>query len=353
MATRYQDKKGYWYVQYKDVSGKWKSKYCGKNATASDAETIRKSYDAIELNTKHNLPLRIVNLPLKDALEQYIKTEIPKDSIYNVPRSRKTIIRNTAILKNLLEYTQSKNLKQISQIDATIALSFFEYLKAPPSPRKPATIRKYRQVLSQTWKVFQKLNYCKDNPWLSVPNPKRTKGVPRFFSENELETIFTNANEPYKSIFRFLYYTGIRTGELCNLRWSDYVESGNYIIIKVQEGNKTKRVGTVPLNPNAVDILRLQKQNACSEFIFINGHGRQLDNGNIYNHFIKIKIAHNIPDCRPHTFRHTFASHLAMKGASLQTLQKLLRHSKIEETMVYAHLTEKYVANAVTLLSSL
>jgi integrase len=115
--------------------------------------------------------------------------------------------------------------------------------------------------------------------------------------------------------------TGLREGELCNLKWSDYVESEKFIVIRVMEGNKTKREGKVPLSPDAVSILTEQRDNRQSPdsyiYIFTNDHGFKLDNANIYRHLKVIAKNEKILDAKVHTFRHTCASHLVIKGVSL------------------------------------
>lgn len=355
MAIRYQDKAGYWYVKYKDLDGKWKSKYCGKNATASDAEIIRKNFDSIELNHRHKLPIRIVEADLKENLKLYRDNEIPKSKTGR-PKSRKGIERYKAIVNNFILFLVEKKLEKYTQVTHDIANEFIQQLIAPPLSRSASTVSKHRQTMAAFWSWSIDRNHCTANPWNKIPNPKREKKVPRFYSETELSEILADAKEPYKNVFEFLYHTGLRIGELSNLEWRDYVKDQKYIVLRVMEGNKTKREEIVPLNEYAIKILNDQwKKRESPEsliYIFVNQIGVKLDNANIYRHLKVVQGHCNITGASPHTFRHTFASHLAIKGVSLKVIQELLRHASIEETMIYAHLSKDSARNAISLLST-
>jgi integrase len=76
---------------------------------------------------------------------------------------------------------------------------------------------------------------------MELPLPKLETKKPRYFSEEELSNIFAEAIEPYRTIFKFLYLTGLRIGELENLEWLDFNERQRYITIRVTDKNKTKR----------------------------------------------------------------------------------------------------------------
>lgn len=355
MAIRYQDKKGYWYVKYKDIDFKWKIKYCGKKATATDAETIRKNYDAIELNHRHKMPVRQIQADLVENLIYFRDNEVPKSNTGR-PKGRKSIIRYKAIFNNFINFCKENKCKSYAQITDEIAKKFIDELIQPPLSRSASTISKHRQMMSLFWRWSIDRNHCQYNPWIKIPNPKREKKIPRFFSSEELKQIFTEAKGPYKNIFKFLYLTGLRIGELGNLEWFDYVESEKFINIRVMEGNKTKREEIVPLNESAIVIINEQfsRRNThdSNKYVFVNIHGLKLDNANIYNALKVVTKKRNITGSSPHTFRHTCASHLAIKGVSLYVIKDILRHASIRETEIYAHLSKDATRTAIALLST-
>ena len=91
------------------------------------------------------------------------------------------------------------------------------------------------------------------------------------------------------------------------------------------------------------------------QFIFINEHGNQLDDDNIYKNlkrtFKRINenedIDFTIDNASPHTFRHTFASHLVNSGISIYIVKELLRHKSVKETEIYAHVSNEATKKAV------
>jgi len=116
--------------------------------------------------------------------------------------------------------------------------------------------------------------------------------------------------------------------------------------------NKTKREETVPLNKDAMKILRQRKgAQEQSTYIFVNAEGNKPDNDNIYRNLKRILKSLNIFNASPHTFRHTCASHMVIKGVSIYVVKEILRHMSVKETEVYAHLSNQAVKNAVDVLS--
>lgn len=355
MATRYQSG-GYWYVKYKHADGKWKNKFCGKSATANDAELIRKKYDAEELNRRHKMVVRMVDANLVEQLRIFRDEEIPR-STTGRPKGHKTIQRYKAIINNLLEWMEEQKITRYDQIGEEQAKKFFDSLHT--LKRSASTISKHRQTLIQFWQWSIAKAYTQHNPFTVISNPKRTKKVPYFFTDSQLAEIFAKATDPYPDIFRFLYLTGLRIGELGNLEWSDYTESQRTITLRVIEGNKTKREEVVPLNKDALAVIDRQWQRRESwhtqdalKYVFVNANGWKLDNANIYR-AVQVTLKRcGITKGSPHTFRHTCASHLVIKGVSLYIVKDILRHASIRETEIYAHLSKDATQTAVELLTA-
>jgi site-specific recombinase XerD len=117
-------------------------------------------------------------------------------------------------------------------------------------------------------------------------------------------------------------------------------------------GNKTKREDPIPLSDDAIAILEQRKHAKESDtHIFLNHAGNRLDDDNIYRNLQPILTKAKIQDAHPHTFRHTFASHLVINGVSIYTVKDLLRHASVKETEIYAHLSKTTTRNAVEMLS--
>ena len=128
MATKFYNKhEKTWYIKYKDIDGKWKNKSCGKNATASDAEIIRKKYDAVELNNRHKICVRIVDTGIIDQLKIYRDTEITKSKT-GLKKSTKSVQRYQAIVNSFIQYLEEKGKERYSDITERDITEFIDLL---------------------------------------------------------------------------------------------------------------------------------------------------------------------------------------------------------------------------------
>ncbi|MGE8036909.1 tyrosine-type recombinase/integrase [Lysinibacillus sp. NPDC093692] len=131
--------------------------------------------------------------------------------------------------------------------------------------------------------------------------------------------------------------TGIRIGELRNLRWSDVME--NQLVVF----GKNRKQETVPLTDKVLNELEELKLycnryfNKLPEYIFANRNGTQMSYEATKSVFTRLQEVMNFKDVRlsAHTFRHTFAHRCIMNGMDVFTLQKILRHSSLSMTQKY------------------
>jgi integrase/recombinase XerD len=356
MATKYKEKRtGIWHIKYKDVDGKWKSKGCGKSASATDAETIRKKYDSEELNRRHHQTIRIIDGVLLDSLEDYKKNEIDK-AVAGDSKAKETIRRYKNVIDNFAVWCQNNDHKKFGHLNQEVVKKYFEYL-SKELERAAATLQMERLVLINFFGWAIKSSLCVYNYAKDIPVAKINKKIPRYFSEAELKKIFEESKPPYTNIFKFLYLTGLRIGELCNLQWVHYFDSEKTLLIDVIEGNKPRHAETIPLSEGAIRILNEQFESNKNEYrftndyIFTNAIGEKLDNSNIYRNLKVVLKNKKISGGHPHTLRHTFASHLVNKKVSLYVVKELMRHKSIVETEIYAHLDKDVTREATNILS--
>ena len=344
-----------WYVKTKDGSGEWKNISCGKNATATDAEIIRRNYDAKELNQRHNIPVRSVSAGLVEQLKIFRETEIPRSNTGR-PKGQKSITRYQAIIDNFLRFLYDRTIIKYKDVTPERMRDFFDSLIR--LKRSASTYTKHRQILINFFDWSKAHNYCTESPMGLIKNPKREIKPPRFFSTQELMKIFSESKIPYTDIFKFLYLTGLRIGELGNAEINHFIDNTKSLRIPIIEGNKTKRECMQPLNKDAVVIIKRQARyrsqfdtEDARKYIFLNAEGRKLDNANIYRSLSIVLNKCKITDASPHTFRHTCASHLVIKGVSLYVVRDILRHASIRETEIYAHLSKEAIRGAIALLT--
>jgi integrase len=239
----------YWYVRYKDESGKWRWMACGRKANRNDADYLANEYSARELNYHHKVPVRIITLNLPNALEEFRDNELPR-SLLGIDKQESSIKREKASVNNIISFVAEKGLLKFISFDKDMAERYMDSRKKLGI--MPKMLREERRLLRKFYKWVKKRHYCSDDPTSELIAPKLVKKHPRYFLKEELMKIFELVKEPYRSIFIFLFLTGLRTGELCNLEWRDYNKEQKTLTIRIisadkkrrTPGNKTKREET-------------------------------------------------------------------------------------------------------------
>lgn len=142
--------------------------------------------------------------------------------------------------------------------------------------------------------------------------------------------------------------TGLRRGELFNLRWPDVNLQGKTLTV-AGEGTKTSETRHIPLNAEARDTLKAwKKQSEARGYVFPGQDGERMTD--VKTAWLELLKAAGVEDFRWHDMRHDFASRLVMAGVPLNTVRDLLGHSDIKMTLRYAHLAPDSKAAAVELI---
>ncbi|MEO6638784.1 MAG: site-specific tyrosine recombinase XerD [Ginsengibacter sp.] len=198
-------------------------------------------------------------------------------------------------------------------------------------------------------------NITSNDPTALLETPKLPKHLPDVLSFEEIENIINNIDlsKPEggrnKAIVETLYSCGLRVSELINLKISCLYFDAGYIRI-IGKGDKER---LVPVGSSAIKYINLYRENirvhlpvipGNEDVVFLNRRGRKLSRVMI---FIIVKelakkagIRKNIS---PHTFRHSFATHLVEGGADLRAVQEMLGHESITTTEIYTHLDREYL----------
>ena len=196
------------------------------------------------------------------------------------------------------------------------------------------------------------INY---NPTELLEAPKLGRKLPDVLAVEEIEQMINAVDlskpegERNKAILETLYSCGLRVSELVNLKISNvYIEIG---FVKVTGKGDKERL--VPIGRMALTQLNnyfektrnhIAIKNGHSDFVFLNRNGKQLTRVMIFtiikNLVIQLGWKKNIS---PHTFRHSFATHLVEGGADLRAVQEMLGHESITTTEIYTHLNREYL----------
>ena len=237
------------------------------------------------------------------------------------------------------------NFKTIEYSDIRFYLM---YLKDEKHDDNSSVSRKLSS-LRGLYKYMANEGIVKTNVFSLVNAPKKSKKLPRYFEYNELEELFmvpdtnTSLGQRDLLLLEMLYATGVRVGELVNIKVKD-IDLGRRNIIILGKGNKER---FVTYGEYCEDILKqylsdgyILLNKTDSDYLFLNNNGGNLtERGVRYILDELIKKTSINKKISPHMIRHSFATHLLNEGCDLLTVQKLLGHESIKATQVYTHVT--------------
>jgi site-specific recombinase XerD len=180
-----------------------------------------------------------------------------------------------------------------------------------------------------------------ENPVLKVKLPRREERLPVYLEKSVLAELRETARVCFsdRTIVEMLYATGVRADELCQLKKEDV--SWNEELITVWKG-KGMKSRIIPFTPECGERLKmyLASRDDDSPYLFVNKWGKQLTPGTLRFYFqdISRRLGRRV---YPHLLRHTFAMHLAIKGAPLEAIKKFMGHENIKTTEIYTKLSAK------------
>ena len=228
---------------------------------------------------------------------------------------------------------------------------------------KNANARTQSRVISGLRSFFDFLvfeNYRKSNPLEQIEAPKIGRKLPDTLSVLEIDKIVAAIDlskplgERNRAIIETLYSCGLRVSELTHLKISDlFFEEG---FLKVTGKGDKQRF--VPIGVNTQKFINLYRQHWRSlteiaaehkDTLFLNQRGKQLTRAMIFTIVKKLAEKAGIQkSISPHTFRHSFATHLLENGADLRAIQMMLGHESITTTEIYMHLDKSHLKKVMT-----
>ncbi len=186
------------------------------------------------------------------------------------------------------------------------------------------------------------------SPCARVKKLKEDNKRTRFLSEDEMKRLAEFASPELRQILMILIHTGMRKGELQNLKWMDLDFNQNLITIAQSKNGKVRYI---PMNVAVKNVLLQRRLSKESQTWVFAGMGRSPYT--FRKAFETARKSAGLEDVRIHDLRHTFASYLCMSGADLITVKELLGHSSLSMTERYSHLTNRHRADAVARLERL
>jgi integrase len=255
--------------------------------------------------------------------------------------NKRSWIRDRQMMNHLNEFFGTTMLSEVGPL----AIEKYKLQRvqsmSPASVNREIALLKHLFNLAEHWGFHRGRNPVRGVKFLAEDNLQF-----RSLSEAEEEALVGSCSPYLQDLVRFAINTGLRRGEILNLKWEEVDLERNVIRMLVR---KTRRVLEMPLNDRALAVVRAWWGVRRCEFVFYNPEtGVRFKN--LWQGLKKACRKARLEDVTWHTFRHTFAARLTHAGVDLVTVKELLGHSAVSMTMRYAHTNHEAKARAVGLL---
>jgi integrase/recombinase XerD len=271
--------------------------------------------------------------------------------------SKNTIDNYTLDVEKLVEYL---NKFEITSTPVTISQEqIHEFIYHVSST---INARSQSRLISGLKSFFNYLiieDYRKDSPLELIEIPKIGRKLPDTLSTEEIDLLIAAIDlssaegERNKTILETLYSCGLRVSELVSLKISDLFFEEGFIKI-TGKGNKQR---FVPIGNHTQKLINFYQeatrnhqtiQKGFEDTLFLNRRGKQLTRAMVFTIIKDLAIKVNLQKTiSPHTFRHSFATHLLQNGADLRAIQLMLGHESITTTEIYMHLDRKHLTEVM------
>lgn len=323
-------KRGNWWLDYRYNGRRYRKKVGPSKSVAKAA------WAKIQIEIAENKFLDIKKeqrIKLEDFADEYFELHCKVN--HRSPESAAG-----SQIKVLKRYFPGKYLHEITPIE-------IEKFKAERVKEvSPATVNRALTCLKAIfnkaikWRKFDGSNPVKEVKFFKEENHKLN-----YLEVEEIRRLILASQGAIKPVVIVALNTGMRRGEILNLKWQDIdFKQGIIELLKTKSGKKRM----IPMNEDVKNILISVRKNPNSPYIFCNRNGEPLKD--VRTAFATALRRAGVKRIRFHDLRHTFASQLVMSGADLNTVRELLGHSDLKTTLIYAHLSKDHKTRAVNAL---
>ena len=259
-------------------------------------------------------------------------------------------------LSKLVSFSKENKISA-NKVDRSFLTSFLVFIN-----KNKLSARSQARLISSV-KAFYKFliieDIIKQDPTELIESPKIGLKLPDTLSIHEIDRIINSIDlsskngDRNRAMIETLYSCGLRVSELTHLQISNINFNESYIKV-IGKGNKER---LAPIGSNAImyidkyiNKIRIHKKinTGYEDYVFLNNRGKNISRVMIF--LIIKKLCSSIGISKkisPHTFRHSFATHLIEGGANLRAVQEMLGHSSITTTEVYTHLDKEYLRSNI------
>ncbi|MEZ4968235.1 MAG: site-specific tyrosine recombinase XerD [Flavobacteriaceae bacterium] len=271
--------------------------------------------------------------------------------------SKNSISNYLLDLEKLIAFVEVHQIKETPlNINKNTVQQFIYELAKKVNPRSQArTISGLKSFFN--YLVFE--DYRPDNPMELIESPKVGRKLPDTLSEDEINQLIGAIDlskpegERNRAILETLYGCGLRVSELLDLKLSDLYFEEDFIKV-TGKGNKQRFVPISEINKKYINIYRreirihMAIKKGDEDVLFLNRRGNKLTRAMIFTIIKQLSLEIDLQkSISPHTFRHSFATHLLQNGADLRAIQQMLGHESITTTEVYMHVDRTHLAEVM------
>ncbi len=321
----------YWYLDYA-LDGRRVRKRVGTNKRLAELALA----DVQVKLERRELGFQVKDKNLNDFIQEYLQYA-------KTNKSPASYSRNEIVLRNFRSFAKAERLNGITS-------AMIENYKAHrlEAGTKASTINTELNTIKAMLNRAVSLGYLARNPCREVKKLKHARKQIRFFTKEEVRKLLEAGNGRLGPIIETFLYTGLRRDELTHLTWADIDLNRRIIAVQAKDGwhPKDYEVRHIPMAPRLYELLKSLPRTESPWVFLTSNNGPHLGH-TLSRDFRKLLRSCAIKGASLHTLRHTFASHLVMNGADIYTVQKLLGHSSIKTTEIYAHLAPDYLRSAI------
>ena len=319
---------GYWYIWFYDEHGR-KHKLSTKCRQKSDALRFLSGFKLELENQKHPAP--------KDV---FFKTVVEEFMVFSVGvHTEATQAHFRTAAREFQRHLGNPRIREISVRDLE------RFFAAKQEEASRWTARRIYIALASMFEKAREWSYIDQNPFRSVKRPTPPQRTPIFFTTTELKTLLSSIKDPQLAILvKAGIYTGCRLGELLSLTWDDVDFEKLEVHVRNKAGfvTKSKKERTLPMHPALKKILVGWKKQSKSQLVFAREQTLKWGVSQMSIRFKSALRRSPLPEKRKqelhfHSLRHTFATTLLQKSVPIYTVSRMLGHSSVKTTEIYAH----------------
>lgn len=269
--------------------------------------------------------------------------EIAQDFLNYSKNNKRSFGRDVQLVNHLFGSFKGKRLKEISPV----VIESYKG-KRLGEGTAPATVNRELACGKAIFNWAVKSNKTSDNPFRKVTFFKEDNEILRYLTVAEIKRLLDACPFQLKAVVATALNTGMRKGEILNLKWKDVKLTDGLIFVEHTKSGKPRQI---PINGQLRDVLLKCLNRRQNDYVFLNDEGKKYKD--VRTAFRNaLKRAKLSTDFRFHDLRHTFASQMVMAGIDLATVREILGHSNIKTTMRYAHLSPVHKREALEILGS-